>query len=237
MKPFWNYYGGKWRMAPKYPEPRFDTIVEPFAGAAGYSMRYYGRNVVLLDTYAAVAETWRFLIGASPSDILAIPIVSSVGDLPDSVRGGARLLVGWTLTTSGVCPVQNMSAGLVRHHARGWMGNGWSEKRRARIAAQVPLIKHWRVQNLDYRCSPDIEATWFIDAPYERAGYKYRKSPIKLDFEHLATWCRERRGQVIVCEAQGAKWLPFEPFTTSRAFGLGGRNQTSNEVVWFNDRG
>jgi len=33
LKPFWQYYGGKWRAAPHYPKPRHDTIVEPFAGA------------------------------------------------------------------------------------------------------------------------------------------------------------------------------------------------------------
>jgi hypothetical protein len=32
LRPFWRYYGGKWRAAPRYPAPRYDTIIEPFAG-------------------------------------------------------------------------------------------------------------------------------------------------------------------------------------------------------------
>lgn len=32
------YYGGKAGRAKLYPHPRYPTIVEPFAGAAGYSM-------------------------------------------------------------------------------------------------------------------------------------------------------------------------------------------------------
>ena len=39
LKPFWRYYGGKYRAAPAYPPPRLGTIVEPFAGSAGYSLR------------------------------------------------------------------------------------------------------------------------------------------------------------------------------------------------------
>ena len=35
LKPFFTYYGGKYRAAPKYPEPVHGSIVEPFAGSAG----------------------------------------------------------------------------------------------------------------------------------------------------------------------------------------------------------
>ena len=35
LRPFFGYYGGKWRDAVKhYPEPAFETIIEPFAGSA-----------------------------------------------------------------------------------------------------------------------------------------------------------------------------------------------------------
>ena len=45
MKPFFRYYGGKWRDCAKYPPPQFDTIVEPFAGSAGYSVRHHTRMI------------------------------------------------------------------------------------------------------------------------------------------------------------------------------------------------
>ena len=48
MRPFFGFYGGKWRDAPKYyPAPEHDTIVEAFAGSAGYSVRYADRKIML----------------------------------------------------------------------------------------------------------------------------------------------------------------------------------------------
>ena len=32
------YYGRKKQIAKYYPEPKYDTIVEPFAGSAAYSL-------------------------------------------------------------------------------------------------------------------------------------------------------------------------------------------------------
>lgn len=50
MRPFFGYYGGKWRDAVKnYPAPEHAVIVEPFAGSAGYALRYPDRKVVLCE--------------------------------------------------------------------------------------------------------------------------------------------------------------------------------------------
>ena len=57
MRPFFGFYGGKWRDAPKhYPFPEHDTIVEPFAGSAGYSVRYSDRNVILGEKEKAASQ-------------------------------------------------------------------------------------------------------------------------------------------------------------------------------------
>lgn len=85
MQPFWNYYGGKFRAAPRYPAPQFSTIVEPFAGAAGYSLRYHDRDVILVEKYPVVAEMWRYLIAVSPDEVRRIPEVEHVRELPDWV--------------------------------------------------------------------------------------------------------------------------------------------------------
>lgn len=50
LRPFFNYYGGKWRAALHYPGPRYDHIIEPFAGSAGYALRYYQRRITLVDS-------------------------------------------------------------------------------------------------------------------------------------------------------------------------------------------
>jgi len=50
-----------------------------------------------------------------------------------------------------------------------------------------------------------------------------------IDFNHLAGWSMDRKGQVIVCEALGADWLPFKPFVTQRT-----NKKMSTEVIWSN---
>ncbi len=81
----------------------------------------------------------------------------------------------------------------------------------------------------DYTMAPDVDATWFIDPPYDNAaGENYRHH--KLDRYALAQWCRGRRGQVIVCENEGASWLPFAPLRTFKR-GLRAAGG-SREVVW-----
>ena len=93
IKPFWNYYGGKWRAALRYPSPRHGHIIEPFAGAAGYSLRYPDYDVTLVDAYPVIAGIWRYLIATPPGEIMLIPCVESVDDLPPWVPQEARWLV------------------------------------------------------------------------------------------------------------------------------------------------
>ena len=78
-------------------------------------------------------------------------------------------------------------------------------------------------------CPVSGEATWFIDPPYQVAGRHYRFGSEQLDYARLAKWCRSRPGQVIVCENEGADWLPFRPLAavkTTRA------KRRSKEVIW-----
>jgi hypothetical protein len=109
---------------------------------------------------------------------------------------------------------------------------GWTSMLRARVAAQVEYIRHWRVIEGDYTAAPNVEATWFIDAPYVgRPGAVYVYGSSLIDYAHLATWCRLRSGQVIACEAEGADWLPFRAF--SETTGVTGK--CSREAVWIHD--
>lgn len=43
LRPFFTYFGAKWRAAPHYPPPTHPTVIEPFAGAAGYALRHHTR--------------------------------------------------------------------------------------------------------------------------------------------------------------------------------------------------
>lgn len=228
LKPFWRYYGGKWRAAPRYPAPTHDAIIEPFAGAAGYALRYPDRKVLLVDKYPVVAEIWRWLIRESSVSIRAIPLVESVDDLPGWVPQGGRFLVGFTMNSATTSPRRTLSAGQKKLRDLGRVFEGWSEAMRERVAQQVEHIRHWEIHEGNYWNVGGGPATWFVDPPYSnKAGSYYVHSDV--NYAHLAEWCRGLAGQVIVCENEGATWLPFRPFVTLKA-GVNGRG--SKEVIW-----
>ena len=232
LRPFWRYYGGKWRAAPRYPKPTHGTIIEPFAGAAGYSMRYPDRNVILVEKYPVIAEMWRWLIAAKPADVLAVPCVEATADLPSWVPAGAHSLVGFCLNNATVSPCRVLSSGRRKLAAMGAKREGWNEAQRALVASQVNAIKHWRIIEGDWYRAPTVEATWFVDPPYNnRAGSYYVHGPDRIDFAMLARGCRAMPGQVIVCENEGADWLPFAPFGTFKA-GVNNTTGGSREVIW-----
>ncbi len=235
LRPFIRYYGGKWRAAPLYPAPSHDTIVEPFAGAAGYSLLHQRKRVILVEKHPPLAEMWRWLIAASPADVLAVPCVDHVEELPDAVRDGARVLVRMSFANGGAKLRNHVSTAIVKYREQHSADTvfGWSPRNRQRIASQVLAIKHWHVIEGDYTAAPDIDATWFIDPPYNnRAGRHYPCGSDAIDYAALGDWCRERRGQVMVCENDGADWLQFRPFATFRR----GLNKTegSREAIWTN---
>lgn len=232
LRPFWRYYGGKWRASQSdaYPQPLHGTIIEPFAGAAGYALRWGGdRDVILVEKYSTVAAIWRWLIAVDPAEVRAIPEVDSVDDLPEWVPQPARWLVGFTMNSAAATPRRTLSSGRRKLRALHRQFEGWTPAMRERVASQVVHIRHWQVIEGDYTLAPDIEATWFVDSPYVGAGRHYVHGPRGIDFVQLAAWCRARRGQPIVCEQAGATWLPFRTLGTFKA---GPSKQQSREAVW-----
>jgi len=231
LRPFFSYYGSKWLLAKHYPQPEHDLIIEPFAGSAGYATRYHDRNVVLSDTNPIIAGVWNYLIKSRASTIMKLPApVDCVDDLHACQE--ARWLVGFWLGRASHGPRRTLSA---------WGRDGrwpmcfWGESIRERIARQVEYIRHWKVHHTSYEnfyppVLKHVKATWFVDPPYERQGKYYNGEA--LNYPALAEWCRERRGQVIVCENEGAKWLPFKPFRTARANSSRGKGRVSHEVIW-----
>ena len=223
LRPFFGYYGGKWRDAPRYPPPRFETLIEPFAGSAGYSVRHYARKVRLYDVDASVVAAWRWLIGASAEEVMALPVEVEDADAL-GLGPGPRAVVGYWLNRACPTPKRTPSA---------WMRSGlkpgcfWGVSARARIAAQVDRIRHWTIEQKSYDDLENEEATWFVDPPYSGpAGRHYRHD--RIDYPTLAAWCRERRGQVIACEGGSADWLPFRTLHRARTT----RHERKVELVW-----
>lgn len=229
LRPFFSYYGGKWRDAPKrYPRPAHETIVEPFAGSAGYSLRYPDRRVLLCDLDPYIVGVWEYLLRASEAEVLALPDLGpeqTIDDLP--ICQEARWLVGFWLNRAPEQP---------RPRPSGWMRSGirpgsfWGQRVRETVARQLHAIRHWRVELGSYEATSGAgTATWFVDAPYVGAGRHYRFDASGIDFGELAAWCRSRPGQVIVCENDGATWLPFTDQDSAKTTR---RGRCSREAVW-----
>lgn len=230
MRPFFTFYGGKWRAAPRYPAPVFDTIIEPFAGSAGYSVRHFERRIILVEKDARVAALWRYLIASTPEDIRALPLIDMNQTTDDlDVCPEARSLIGFWLNKGAAGPCKSPSAWMRQGiNLTGW----WGPEIRERIASQVASIDHWQIIEGDYTLSPGIDASWFIDPPYKKTGNLYRHSAKAINFEHLADWCRARNGQVLVCENENADWLPFRPYITIKST-EGKRGKSKNrEALW-----
>lgn len=226
LRPFFRFYGGKWRSSWRYEPPHHSRIIEPFAGAAGYSTRYWDRTVELYDADPAIVAIWDFLIHASRDDIRRLPArVENAWDVKACY--GAQCLIGFWMNTGAarVCSIPSA-----------WMRSGkyptqfWGEHVREVLAHQVQFIRHWRVKEGPYHTAPNVSATWFVDPPYSSAaGRRYRFANV--DYAHLANWCCERRGYTIVCEQAGATWLPFTPLAEVKS-----RTGKSREVVHYIER-
>lgn len=230
LLPFFTYYGGKWRSAPRYPAPLHPLVVEPFAGSAGYALRHAARDVLLADADPLVAGLWSWLVRVPEADVLGLPaVVGTVDDV--HLCEEARWLVGFWLNKGTTQPGRTPSAwmrGAVRP------GGFWGPEVRERVARQLRAIRHWRVRCCSWA---DLDpgalgpATWFVDPPYcGPAGRRYRRHAV--DYAALGAWCRWLPGQALVCEAEGAAWLPFRPHIVAKAAAGRGRAGVCREVLW-----
>jgi hypothetical protein len=231
LQPFFRYYGAKCKFAHLYPAPQYQTIVEPFAGTAGYSLRYPRLQVILFDKSEVVTTLWDYLIRVKETEIRSLPTDVLHVELDDlRLCQEARWLIGMWVTLSPQTPAKRASV-YVRNNYH--PGRNWSRRVRERIASQLKFIRHWKVFHQSYRKAPDIIATWFVDPPYNnKAGSCYKHH--KINYPSLGQWCLERQGQVIVCENEGADWLPFVTLKSTKALSKvrGKTTGFSKEVVY-----
>lgn len=241
MKQFFKHFGSKARLASLLPPPRFPLIIEPFAGSAAYSVAHATprHKVMLFDTDERVCTVWRYLIGATEEQIMELPVDHFLkgGDIRDlNLPRAEYLLIQRWLSISGT-HAHYLAPCLIADR-NGQAGNVWDHNTRRRISRQVELIKHWEVYQLPYDASPDVEAHWHVDPPYQgnlNGFSEYKCEPP--DYEKLADWCRSRRGDITVHEQAGATWLPFVTLkanhSTSRV--TAGEMKRAHEVYWTNE--
>lgn len=193
-----RYYGAKGRIARYYDPPRYDYIVEPFAGSARYALLYCDNGVWINDAYEVIANIWRWIQQATAQDIKSLPVLRQ-GERLSDVKGLSqpeRDLLGF-------CAMPGIPAPGDRTNR--WSDGKPAEILKRRLLKMVGRIRHWRITNLSFDELPNMTATWFIDPPYQFGGDLYVKKGI--DYPKLMAWIQGRHGDTITCENDRNDWL------------------------------
>jgi len=220
----WSYYGSKSKIVDLYPKPKFDKIIEPFAGSARYSLKFFDRDVTIVDKYEKLIAIWKWLQKCSTNDILSLPTMKS-GESTDNFSfdcNEAKWLMGFIIQGGVNAPRKTVSS-------VGNFGQG-IDREKKRIAQNLHKIRHWKILSGTYEDLKNQAATWFIDPPYQFGGEYYIKGNKDIDFGSLAKWCKSRNGQVIVCENTKADWLEFRPMKD-----MFGSMYKTTEAIWSNE--
>lgn len=218
MRPFFSYYGAKWRLSALLPPPRYGRIEEPFAGSACYATRHPDTaEVVLGDVSPGLCALWRWLISCPREEFLRLPDLPEGGDLRDlRLRPEARWLIGLRIGQGDAQPRRRWSpfgGGTEAKRRR-----AWSAEIREELAADLERIRHWTVREGPFSAAGNALATWIVDPPYQGpAGFRYASGRWSgegsggsnvLDFDLLGRWVRRRAGLVAVHEGADASWFP-----------------------------
>lgn len=232
-RPILNFYGAKWRMARHFPRPE-GIVVEPFAGSAGYSVWWGVEQVLLIERDPKIAAVWDYLLHSTREEIMALPLLHEGEKISDlHITQEAKWFLGFWCNAGASSPCNTLSKWSLIHLRQNHSGI-WCARKREQVANQLDRMKDWHIVCGSYEVASAIthRATWFIDPPYQGAGKHYQFSVI--DYEALAEFARTRVGLTIVCENEGASWLPFKPF--GNFAGTPGQYRTgrTKEVVWVN---
>ena len=197
-----SYYGSKSKIVDYYPPPKHKRIIEPFAGSARYSLKYWQNDVLLVDKYERLINIWLYLQQATISDIKKLPILKKGENLNNFnlLTTEENDLLGFMIQAGVNAPRLTCTEAGVRNQVTA----------KNNIIRDLHKIKHWRIKCGCYAELENIEATWFIDPPYQFGGEYYRISNKNIDYKILSNWCKEREGQIIVCENTKADWLQFK---------------------------
>lgn len=219
----WSYYGSKTSMVDLYPPPMHDKIVEPFAGTAKYSLKYFEKDVLLCDKYKVIIDIWKWLQKCSKNDVLSLPRPKTGESLNDYRFDceEAKLFMGFIIGAGSQSPRLTVSAFCEK------LRPNRINKRLKEVSENLFKIKHWDIRHGDYMDLQNEKATWYIDPPYQHGGYVYVEN--KIDFKFLASWCKSRKGQIIVCENSKADWMDFKPMKTFK-----GTTRKTVEAIWSN---
>jgi hypothetical protein len=216
-----SYYGSKSKIIKSYPIPKYDTIIEPFAGSSRYALRFYDKKCWINDSYKVIYDVWNWIIQASIMDLDKIPNIKPGEDIRNyNLPIELEYLLGFAV---------NYSTPFPHYIYTKWASRDNEVLRlKHRLSCYIGKLNHWKITNSSYIDIPNIEATWFIDPPYQFGGKYYIHNTI--DYQELSEWCLSRKGQIIVCENSKATWLPFKPLKE-----LHGQRYKTMEMIYTND--
>lgn len=214
----WSYYGSKSKLVNLYPEPKHDLIIEPFAGLARYAFRYWDRDVILVDKYEGIYLAWMYVQNCSDKDIDSLPNLKFGDNIRDFNLSNEEISYLSFVVSHG-----STGRYTVTKRAEPSISNSLKELKENKYK-----VKHWDIRLGSYKELENTKATWFIDPPYIDGGKHYKENNI--DYKHLGDWCKERNGQIIVCENNEADWLPF-----NHLIDFNGQHKKSKEVVYYQD--
>lgn len=220
LRPFFSYFGSKWRLAPQYPPPLLGLpVIEPFAGSAAYSLYHHHHQIKLYDKYPIICEIWDYLINVSEDEILGLPILEFGEQIPNSIALEAQHLIGFWVSRASTRPGKKRRSIQWVHEK-----SDWTEQSRSMIARQLKFIRHWTIEQSEYFDINIEESTWFIDPPYQIMGSHYVHNDI--DYQFLKNWSNSLFGQIIICENSESNWLQ-NPQTLNNTRGV---NRTTKEI-------
>ena len=214
-----SYYGSKSKIVGYYPKPEHNKIIEPFAGSARYSLKYWENDITISDKYEKIISIWQYLQNCSISDINRLPKLKK-GETLDSFNFDCieeKMLMGFIIQAGVNAPRLTCTEAGVRNQVTAIKN----------IKRDLHKIKHWKIIHSDYMDLKNETATWFIDPPYQFGGKYYIHKNI--DYNQLKEWIMSRNGNVILCENTKATWINTIPI--KRIQGLAQTNTT--EAVWL----
>ena len=163
----WSYYGSKTNIVDFYPKPLHDKIIEPFAGSARYALKYFEKDVLLVDKYDVITKIWKWLQLCSPEDVLSLPRFKKGENINEFSYDceEQRFLVGF-LVGFGFADPRKTASPRMRNRPNAM---NYTIKK---IASQLYKIRHWEIRLADYQEIANTRATWFIDPPYQFGGQR-----------------------------------------------------------------
>lgn len=216
------YFGRKSKAARTYPAPRYPLVIEPFAGSMAYSLHWRPKQALGIERDERLVQLWNYLCSLTLEQLATYwpPISGEYTTDPWHIMA----TVSASTSTSYRCLV------------RDFVVQRFGEQQRMAIRHHGYASTSMIYAQGDYRMAPDVEATWFIDPPYQQVRNGYRFGSDLIDYAELARWCRTRKGQVIVCEGPGATWLPFWPHRTFLGRTVNDPASRVEELIWIKRR-